>query len=66
MNEFDNLLHEQVAKLAYEIWENKGRPTGTAEEDWLEAEQFFKFGDPEKPPVGAVAVLVGRGAQSAN
>ena len=52
----NNLLHEQVAKLAYEIWERNGRPTGTARSDWLLAEQFLEFGDPEKPPFGALAL----------
>jgi hypothetical protein len=39
MNESPSTLrHDQVAKLAYEIWEENGRPSGTAEKDWLLAE----------------------------
>jgi hypothetical protein len=30
--------HEFVAKLAYQLWEERGRPTGSAQVDWLEAE----------------------------
>jgi hypothetical protein len=29
---------EQVAALAYEIWESHGRPEGTDLEDWFQAE----------------------------
>ncbi|HEY3742490.1 MAG TPA: DUF2934 domain-containing protein, partial [Bryobacteraceae bacterium] len=29
--------HAQIAELAYELWESKGRPDGTADEDWYEA-----------------------------
>jgi hypothetical protein len=31
--------HEQVAERAYEVWMARGRPMGTASEDWREAEQ---------------------------
>ena len=31
--------HEFVAKLAYELWEKRGRPIGSPEVDWLAAEQ---------------------------
>ena len=40
----NNLLHEQVAKLAYEIWERNGRPTGTAKSDWLLADNSSNSG----------------------
>jgi hypothetical protein len=30
---------EQVAALAYELWESHGRPEGTDLEDWLQAER---------------------------
>jgi hypothetical protein len=32
---------ESVAKLAYLLWESRGRPAGSAEQDWLEAEALF-------------------------
>jgi hypothetical protein len=30
--------HEFVAKLAYQLWEQRGRPFGSAEVDWFAAE----------------------------
>ena len=30
---------EQVAALAYELWESRGRPEGTGLEDWFRAER---------------------------
>ncbi len=45
--------HEQIAKLAYEIWETNGRPTGSAERDWVLAEQILELGDAAKLPFGA-------------
>lgn len=51
-----NLRHQQVAKLAYELWEKNGRPTGSAESDWLLAEQILQLGDPAKLPFGAFSL----------
>jgi hypothetical protein len=31
--------NEFVAKLAYELWEKRGRPLGSPEVDWFAAEQ---------------------------
>jgi DUF2934 family protein len=31
--------HEFVAKLAYQLWEKRGRPFGSPEVDWFAAEQ---------------------------
>ena len=30
--------HEAIAALAYAIWERRGQPFGSPEEDWLRAE----------------------------
>jgi hypothetical protein len=30
-----------IAKLAYELWENRGCPLGSPEIDWLAAEEAF-------------------------
>jgi DUF2934 family protein len=51
-----NIRHEQVARLAYELWERNGRPAGSAERDWLIAEQILEFLDPAKPPFGAFSL----------
>ena len=34
--------HEFVAKLAYELWQQRGRPFGSPEVDWFAAEQAVK------------------------
>jgi Protein of unknown function (DUF2934) len=31
--------HEFVAKLAYKLWEQRGRPLGSPDVDWFAAEQ---------------------------
>jgi hypothetical protein len=31
--------HEFVAKLAYQLWEDRGRPFGSPEVDWFAAER---------------------------
>jgi hypothetical protein len=31
--------HEEIAVLAYSLWEARGRPDGTPEVDWLAAER---------------------------
>jgi hypothetical protein len=30
--------YDDVARLAYELWERRGRPDGSAQEDWFRAE----------------------------
>jgi Protein of unknown function (DUF2934) len=37
--------HEYIQILAYRIWEGRGRPDGSAEQDWLEAERQASAGD---------------------
>lgn len=36
--------HEQIAKRAEELWRARGCPEGSAEEDWLQAEQELRAG----------------------
>jgi len=31
--------HDQIRERAYQLYENRGRETGRAEQDWLRAEQ---------------------------
>jgi Protein of unknown function (DUF2934) len=31
-------LHEEIARRAYKLWEQRGRPNGSREEDWFRAE----------------------------
>ena len=39
--------HEQIAKLAYSLWERRGCPENSADADWLEAEQQVRNGTAE-------------------
>jgi hypothetical protein len=34
--------HELIARLAYQFWEARGCPNGSAEEDWFRAEQELR------------------------
>ncbi len=34
--------HDEIAALAYEHWERRGCPIGSAEEDWFAAERELK------------------------
>jgi len=36
--------HEEIAALAHELWERRGCPIGSPEEDWIRAEQELKSG----------------------
>jgi hypothetical protein len=33
--------HDEIAKLAHALWEDRGGGDGRAEEDWLEAERML-------------------------
>jgi hypothetical protein len=41
-------LHRMIANRAYELWVQRGRPHGSQEEDWLEAERQLAG---EQPPI---------------
>jgi hypothetical protein len=51
-----NLRHQEIAKLAYELWEKNGRPAGSADSDWLKAEQMLELEDPARLPFGAFSL----------
>ena len=34
--------HDKIAQRAYEKWIKRGRPQGTAEQDWIDAEKELK------------------------
>ena len=41
----DDSVQENIAKLAYALWQSRGCPMGSAEQDWIEAErQMSEFG----------------------
>jgi len=35
-------LYELIAKRAYELWEQRGKPSGSGEADWLRAEKEIR------------------------
>jgi Protein of unknown function (DUF2934) len=34
--------HEDIARLAYALWQKRSRPADSAEKDWTEAEQQLR------------------------
>jgi hypothetical protein len=38
----DFISREEIARLAYASWELRGRPVGSAEDDWLKAEEELR------------------------
>jgi hypothetical protein len=38
----ETFRHEDIAKVAYALWESNGCPQGSAECDWLEAERQLR------------------------
>ncbi len=45
------MIHKRVSERAYEIWLERGRPEGTAEEDWYAAEREIEGPNAETPEV---------------
>ncbi len=42
MPQLSTTRHEQIAKLAYRLWEERGAPLGSPDDDWFRAEQEFR------------------------
>ena len=42
MQTFTPNEREEILKLAYRFWEERGRPFGSPEEDWFRAEREFE------------------------
>jgi hypothetical protein len=38
----DKSLHDRIARVAYDLYEKKGRRNGGQEEDWIEAERIVR------------------------
>ncbi len=51
------LRGEDIARLAYQIWEERGRPSGSAEADWYEAERQLQIRGEAMPPSPAGRAL---------
>jgi len=44
----EKYTHEEIARLAYELWEHRGRPLGSPGIDWHEAERALGVRDSQK------------------
>jgi DUF2934 family protein len=40
------MQHSQIRELAYRLWQERGCPAGSAEEDWLAAERQLSAAEP--------------------
>jgi hypothetical protein len=34
--------HEEIARIAYRLWESRGRPSGSPEVVWFQAEEVLR------------------------
>jgi hypothetical protein len=34
--------HGEIARLAYRLWESRGRPSGSPEVDWFQVEEVLR------------------------
>ncbi len=51
--------HGEIEKLAYRLWQERGCPFGSPEEDWFEAEREFDgelTGSPERLPFSSLSM----------
>jgi Protein of unknown function (DUF2934) len=45
----EKYANDEVAMLAYQLWERRGRPLGSPEIDWYAAERALGARDSEEP-----------------
>jgi Protein of unknown function (DUF2934) len=55
MPQFSREQHEQIEKLAYRLWEQRGGPLGSPEDDWFRAEEEF-IHSPSRLPFASLLV----------
>jgi Protein of unknown function (DUF2934) len=52
-----DLDRQEIERLAYRLWQERGSPHGTSEDDWFRAEKMLRRRDSaEAPPFSAVAM----------
>jgi hypothetical protein len=52
-----NLDHEEIERLAYRLWQERGRPYGSSQDDWFLALELLRRRDSaEGPPFSSVAM----------
>jgi hypothetical protein len=42
MHQLTNAQHEAIEKLAYRLWEERGAPSGSPDDDWFRAEHELR------------------------
>ena len=42
-------MHEDIARLAYALWQQRGCPVDSAEQDWIEAERQLRQPSQQRP-----------------
>jgi hypothetical protein len=53
--DFSNLHQKEVERLAYRFWEKRGRPVGSPNIDWFQAEQLLrKMDSPMRLPFSSI------------
>lgn len=48
--------HRSIGELAYRLWQSRGCPDGTAEQDWREAEEHLRAAQYAAPPTASDAI----------
>jgi hypothetical protein len=59
----EGIPHEEIALRAYRLWEERGSPAGSPEEDWFRAEQEIRSERRESQTAGTAAARA-RGASA--
>jgi hypothetical protein len=42
LDSFESLNHEDIARLAFALWEDRGCPQGSPNDDWFQAERELR------------------------
>ena len=58
MPRLSDAQRQQIEKLAYQLWEERGRPSGSPGDDWFRAEQEFiqNSDSPSRLPFSALTM----------
>jgi hypothetical protein len=56
MHHVSDPQHEEVEKLAYRLWEERGKPLGSPDDDWFRAEEALiqRWDSPSPFPFSAL------------
>jgi hypothetical protein len=52
--------HRSIGELAYQLWQARGCPQGSAEQDWLEAERQLDAAPPKQPVIAKQPVTASK------